>query len=398
MEVKILKYMQGNSPLGLDDKYKFGIEIEAFNVNTAHNARNFVRNTSERFKGRFTGDTKEHRSLYHARESNKFFKETLSSKGKPYKRATVFEEALVGKGGAEIVSPILQDNSHDWDSIDKVCEHIKKYPGTRGKEVVANSKCGLHVHFDAGLLTERPEIMETFKTLWPEMEELVYKMCNNVGDPVRKSTINRSKSIFSSFRKMASPIGQKLLKQISEDKLKVSYKDFGFLKRHIVAPLKLDESRYQGLNLSNIGNPNKNTVEFRMSNGTLDPEVIKQNVFLYASIIETSRNIALGENYKTNELEQFLKTDLTEEEKAKAFTNLVFNNEEDRQIYINRWKSVKDADVFRDSEKKGFATNRFTRDGIKEVAGRPSYKLVNNVMNFITRSRENEMEGESIRE
>jgi len=391
-----MKYEKGDIPLGLNEKYKFGIEIEVFNVNTSHNIRNLGKNVSERFKGVFTGNIREHKSLYHSKESNEFFKETLSSNNKPYKKANYFEEALVAKGGAEIVSPILYDNKHDWKTVEKVCEHVKKYPGTKGKEVVANKKCGLHVHFDAGLLTENKNMMKTFLTLWSEMEELVYKMCNDVNDPIRESTINRSKKPLEGFKKMAAPTGKKILQQIDNNTLKVSNRKFGFLKRNIVAPLKLDHSRYNGLNLSNIGNPNKNTIEFRMSNGTIDPEVIKQNVFLYASIIDVARNVELEKDYKTEEVKQFMRTDLTEKEKATAFTNLVFNNDEDKQIYINRWDSVKNTKVFENVE-RSFAPDRFKRDSMKKIAQKTPNKFVNAALEIISNSRNNEKEGEIVR-
>lgn len=50
----------------------------------------------------------------------------------------------------------------------------------------------------------------------------------------------------------------------------------------------MDPSRYASINLTNLGGKKKNTIEFRLSNGTIDPKVIKENVFLYASIIDTA--------------------------------------------------------------------------------------------------------------
>lgn len=379
-----MKYVSGAGPLGMDSNYKFGIEIEVFNVNTSHNIRNISRNTFEKFKGIFKESTKSHHSLYHSIESSRFFKNTLSSDGKPYKKANRFEESLVAHGGAEIISPILHDNSHDWETINDVCSHIKNYPGTKGPDVIANSKCGLHIHFDANLLTQSPEIMKTFLTLWPHMEELTYKMCNDKNDPIRKSTLNRSKSAIKQFRKIAAPIGKKLTKKINENNLKLSYKNFGFLKRHLVAPLKLDNKRFNGLNLSNIGNPNKNTIEFRMSNGTIDPEIIKQNVFLYSSIINTARNIALQNGYKKEELQEFLKDNISEKQKAISFTNLIFDNNDDRKIYIDRWASVKDAKIFKNPDQKGFAPNVFTRQSFKNIAQRTPYSRINQAMDFVT--------------
>lgn len=208
--------------------------------------------------------------------------------------------------------------------------------------------------------------------LYAESEELLYKMCNDVGDPIRKGAINKDFKgihlISAMWRNgMAAPSGKKILKQIQNNTLKVSYKKFGRL-RMIASKYKLDERRYCGLNLTNIGNSKKNTIEFRMANGTLNPEVIKQNVFLYASLINTAIQMTERPQEFEDRLKAFFRTNVTEEEKAKSFLNLIMQDPQDRQIYMNRWQSVRDAKVFARNSQKGFAQNRFTRDQFKQIA------------------------------
>ena len=87
--------------MGLPKDFKFGIELEAFNVKT---------------KGK--------NSLYTG-ESAKF----ITSKN--WHMATSREELLVSEGGAELVSPILTDSEQDWENISQICEHMKKYPGNK---------------------------------------------------------------------------------------------------------------------------------------------------------------------------------------------------------------------------------------------------------------------------
>ena len=94
-----MRYTKDFGKLGLPKNFKFGIELEAFNVKT---------------KGRD--------SLYTG-ESAKF----ITSKN--WHMATSKEEVLVSKGGAELVSPVLTDSEQDWKSISEICEHMKKYPG-----------------------------------------------------------------------------------------------------------------------------------------------------------------------------------------------------------------------------------------------------------------------------
>lgn len=358
-----MKYISGNKRLGLPDFFKFGIEIEADNVRI-----------DEPF-GLYSGKSAEYITA------------------KNWHMANAYEEALVAEGGAELVSPILTDSEKDWQDVADICEHIKKYPGINGKEVVANEKCGLHVHFDSKCLTSNPDRFRNFMKLYAESEELLYKMCNDKDDPIRKGAINKSfdclEHLVSAMWRngMAAPIGKKILKQIENGTLKVSYKKFGKLKM-LAGKYKLDERRYAGLNLTNIGNPKKDTIEFRMANGTLNPEVIKQNVFLYASLINTAIEVTENPEKYNHRLSEFYRTDMSEQEKAVSFLNLIIENPEDRRIYMERWESVKTAEVFRNNNKKGFAQNRFTREQFANIAVRTpadriraSYNKMKEMMN-----------------
>lgn len=352
-----MRYTKDFETLGLPRDFKFGIELEAYNVKT---------------KGK--------NSLYTG-ESAKYIK------SKNWHMATKNEEMLVGKGGAELVSPILKDTEQDWKDISDMCEQMKKFPGNKGDKVVTDSKCGLHIHFDAECIAKDQNKMRNFLKLYAESEELLYKMCNDKYNPIRKGAINKDFKglhiISAMWRNgMAAPTGKKILKHIENGTLKVSYKKFGKL-RMLISKYKLDERRYAGLNLTNIGNTKKNTIEFRMANGTLDPEIIKQNVFLYSSLINTSIKITENPKQYQDKLSEFYKTDVNEREKAQNFLNLIIENSEDRKIYMNRWETVKEANVFQKNDRKGFAQNRFKREQFKQIAMRTPTDMVHQTYTYI---------------
>ena len=360
-----MQYTKEFEKLGLPDNFKFGIELEANNVKT---------------KGK--------NALYTG-ESAKFIKD------KKWHMATKAEEALVGEGGAELVSPILRDSEEDWKNIYDICEHMKKFPGDKGDSVVTDEKCGLHVHFDAECLANDPNKMRNFLRLYAESEELIYKMCNDKNDPIRGGAINKNFKglthlVSSIWRNgMASPSGKKILNQIENGTLKVSYKKFGKLKM-LAGKYKIDERRYKGLNLTNIGNKKKNTIEFRMANGTLNPEVIKQNVFLYASLMNTAINMTENPEKYEEKLQEFYRTDVDEGQKAESFLNIIMENPEDQKIYMERWESVKDAKVFSKNENKGFAKDRFKREQFKNIAERTPPNLVKQAYAYIKEVRNRE--------
>lgn len=54
---------------------------------------------------------------------------------------------------------------------------------------------------------------------------------------------------------------------------------------------KAQGSRYCGLNLWNINN-GKDTIEFRISNGTIDPDTWIENARLYGRIVEIAEKLA----------------------------------------------------------------------------------------------------------
>lgn len=380
-----MKFKNENGTLEFPENFKFGIEIEAFNTDT--------------------------KQLYYSEESNQIFKQT------GWRPDT--KEVLSHQGGAECVSGILEDNEKTWEDLSKICKHIKKYPGEHGQEVVTDEKCGCHVHFDASEFLENPKMMDNLLKLWPEVEELVYKMCNEENDPLRKGAINQklipsinlgestlknilsiktikqfanlpmqifnnAVHIFIERRKgYASPTGQKIQKAIENNKLKVSYKKYGRLTDKILVGMKADPRRYQGLNLANLSSRKKNTFEFRMSNSSLNPDTIKKNVYLYGSVLNTARQITLNPEYKKEQYEQLLETDVTEAQKVEATLNLIFDEEQDRNIYRKRWQSVKDAPVFEQNSKKGFAKGKFNKQDYAETCDRVPVTKLNEAKQYI---------------
>lgn len=366
-----MKFEKGNTKLGFPEHFRFGIEIEVNNVNKE--------------------------KLYHSAESQKFLK------------SIGYETREDMTVDAECVSGILDDSEQTWENLKKMCEHIKKYPDENGRQPVAGEKSGCHVHFDATELLQNSKMMENLDHLWVDCEELIYKMCNAENNPIRRNAVkqelipsidlrgnllsvrtlkeiakfpiklyNNAIHVFIERRKgYASPSGQKILDAINKNKLKVSYKKWGKFKKIINRFGVPNPKRYQGLNKTNIGNEKKNTIEFRMSNGSIDPEIIKQNVFLYGSFLKSVREMTLNPDYKKEEIALLKKTDCTEGQKVDRLLNVFFDNEGDKRIYKDRWQSVKDAPVFLDTR---FAKNCFVREDIKQIAEKTPWSKLQNAM------------------
>lgn len=372
-----MKFEKGNKELGFPEHFQFGIELEANYVNTS--------------------------KLYHAKESKEFLK------------SIGYEAKLDDTVDAECVSGILKDSEKTWGNLEKACQHIKKYPSRNGKSVVADGECGGHVHFDATELLQNPKMLENLLHLWVDSEELIYKMCNPENNLLREGTMKKNlipkidlkgstlrtmlsiaklplhlayniidRVIYLNLKNgYARPSSQKILKDIRKNKLKVSHKKYNKLQEKFMIEMKSDARRYYGLNLANLRSTKKNTIEFRMSNGSLDPEVIKQNVFLYGSLLNTAREMTYNPEYKKEELALLKRTDCTEEEKSDRLLNVLFDHEEDKRIYKSRWASVKDAPIFAENAKRGFAKNRFVRNDMKQVAEKMPFSKLQDAMMYM---------------
>ncbi len=145
----------------------------------------------------------------------------------------------------------------------------------------------------------------------------------------------------------------------------------------------MDPSRYASINLTNLGGKKKNTIEFRLSNGTIDPKVIKENVFLYASIIDTAVKMTKEPEKMQEALKNFYKRDVTEEEKLDAFLGLIMEEPADRQVYKDRWQSVKDDPVFSNSEASRKFAKTFQREDYKKVADKTPLSKAKDTFNRI---------------
>ena len=383
-----MRLNKGKSNLGLPSYMKFGIELEVENLNA-----NAVKKLINDLGWKCVDDTS------------------------------------LGDNGSECVSPVLKETDDNlvWENVAQVCESIKKCPVVKDKSPYVDKCCGGHVHFDAGIFVENPEIMKNFLKLWAESEELVYKMCNKEGEVIRDGAVQTSnpgiiiknpirkpesknikeyiesarffnqtiktfaKSVYNSANAvlvnlmfarggMASPRGKIIQQQLENGDLKVG-KPKSKIYRNLLVKNKLTPERFYGLNLTNIGSENKNTIEFRMSNGTIDPETVKENVFLYASLIKTAVEMTQNPELNSDKVDKFFNKDVSEEEKVGCFLELIMDEQEDRDVYKRRWLSVKDHPIY--NKNNNFAKGTFKKTDFAEVALDVKRSSMQNVFDYI---------------
>ncbi|MGH2355059.1 MAG: amidoligase family protein, partial [Chloroflexota bacterium] len=187
--------------------------------------------------------------------------------------------------GGEVVSPPLRDTPEAWQQVATVLEVLRQC----GAEV--NRSCGLHVHIGADALREpshpsHPDAdpalrsaHEPARDLLPALsrlamlasvcfEDLVFRLASAEGGRHRGQAF---------FYRHCRPL---------EQPLRPAYDSLADL----TGALGRDgAARRAALNLTNVGDPRKDTVEFRQCNATLDGRVVQAFCRLCAALVGAAR-------------------------------------------------------------------------------------------------------------
>lgn len=227
----------------------------------------------------------------------------------------------------EASSPILSDCDADIQDIYRVCTLLKN----GGLEVEDN--CGGHVHIGANYLTTK-ESYQRLIELWCNCEKIIFEICDEPYS-VKRFT----------YDDYATPISGILKEGEIEDKQNLNKDEF-------IAQLQsIQGDRYKSINFANVGKE-ASTIEFRIPNGSLDPNVWIENIRLFGRMMQTAEELGKLDNRETKEYTReerrklWLATMLTnanvpEEDKAKFLINLLFDEEEYKQIYFERYNTNK---------------------------------------------------------
>lgn len=233
------------------------------------------------------------------------------------------QDASIGKDGIEIVSPIMHDTKKSISEIYKINEILQRM----GLE--ATERCGGHVHIGADYIKTEEGFKQLIE-LWTNAEEVYFFIANKPGERLRDYAA-----------KYAIPISKRF------EKADLSQTD-SFLED----AKKVQAERETSLNLLNVKNK-RNTIEFRVSNGTLDGDTWIENIRLYGRTVQLASELGkivkkieagmeLTEEEKTKyALKEMLKNDISLDAKMKVLMNLLFSKEE-RTIYQERYDANKE--------------------------------------------------------
>ncbi|MBR3249866.1 MAG: amidoligase family protein [Clostridia bacterium] len=240
------------------------------------------------------------------------------------KDASLSDYESRGYCGLEVVSPILKNDGQMERSIENICSLLKE-SGQKIKEI-----CGGHIHIGADYLTTT-DSMVNFLYLLENSEDFLYIMANEEGEIPRKATMY-----------YAEPFTSKLDKSLKRKRIKLDV-DMDFEKfRKEVGKIQ-NKNRYIGVNFYNLSNK-RNTIEFRMPNGTLNAKQWIENINLFGGLVKAAEDIMViqSKNETERTIEEnkklqlfYILPKLNDEERLNAILKLAI--EGDKTPYITRY-------------------------------------------------------------
>lgn len=241
------------------------------------------------------------------------------------------EDGSLGCNGVEFVSPILYSSSKSSSDIYKVCNILQM-----SKQSITE-RCGGHIHIGASYLGYDVDAYKNLIEMFSNVENIMYIISNEKGDIPRDRILAFSE-----------PISGKIESAI--DAGSVSFDDLESVKAFANEINKIQKSRYSSINFDNVGY-GINTIEFRLANGSINPDVWIQNINLFGGIVKAAKDISLIKKKDIDNLtdddkvklllfERLRDSKLSDEDKLNDFLSLVVSKE-DKDIYIERYNTNK---------------------------------------------------------
>ena len=227
------------------------------------------------------------------------------------------------QNGTEVASTILTESTASME-IFKICQELRRLRQTTSK------RCGGHIHIGADYLTDIQD-WRNLRTIWNNAEGIFYAISNAKGEIPRQGVIE-----------YASPISKK--DETFSETINLDSEDD--LEKYIKLLKEIQGSKYSGINYRNVGSSGKNTIEFRLPNGTINPTTWVENINLFGGLIRTSHELSKimkkTEEQRTEEEKQMLynyeilQTETDEKKDAEALIKLCVLPEQVK-TYLGRY-------------------------------------------------------------
>ena len=229
-----------------------------------------------------------------------------------------------------------------------------------------SERCGGHIHIGADYLTDLQD-WKNLRTIWNNTEKILYIISNRKGEIPRKGVLVYARPISGNDESK-----QEIINLENESDL----------EKFIVETKIIQGTRYSGINYCNVGRKEKNTIEFRLPNGTLDPTTWIENINLFGGLVRVSHELSeimlKSEEQRTEEEKKMLynyeviQMEQDERKVAEALIGLCVSQEQ-MQTYLDRYDEnselLKKTPEINDGLKGQIRKNKIGKKTIPKING-----------------------------
>lgn len=294
---KFLHFMTENIDIGIDPKISIGPEIEA---------------------------------------NNDYNIEIELNEQKYFENYQLTKDPTVPNGSEISPKKPFHNRKEDIAKFCSLCEAMKDI-GYYYSEISQNASGQINLGLD---YLDTKEAILNFYEIYGNCEELLYYICNEEGQLFRQDVYTNSR-----IKAISEIIGKRTLdEELSRD---IVIKLFNSKLYSENNDLAIKQLQYKKNSVCLRGdNDNNYRLEFRIPNGGCNYKTWIDNIRLFGKMMEIAKKLAdiMKKDYLSNEEEELLKikidlqdNNLSLEEKLNMLMNLLFKDDNIKQIYYNRY-------------------------------------------------------------
>ena len=230
-----------------------------------------------------------------------------------------FKEEGTVYNGVEITSPILNYTNEDMKRLKCICDFLNENGFKTTKD------CGGHIHFGFDYI-ESITHLQLLYYIYVNTEEILSYMFNKEGTILREGAIANAPFINENILNLYGKYIQ-------------TYADN--LKSFATLLGNAQKDRYASLNIKNAFSLDKNTIELRIPNGTLEFNELNLNIILFTRIMQKSKYFSHNTDDKKLLKELlFLSKDIPIEDKKNYLLDILFDEDyELKNIFYDRFET-----------------------------------------------------------
>ena len=318
--------------LNMKDRATFGVEIEAINAHIPDFATryDFIKFIDDYLQSENLKQVDYEKSPWIIKPERTFLNERLR--------------------GSEVVSPVLHNTKEDYSSLKRMCLLLKE------KGASAGYCTGGHIHFGINSFDNIsvPSILNLLE-LWAVFEDIIYYFSTGDYTNLRPLVYQNAVPLRNDVMRVADGLFD--FKYLFTDNMDELLAAFATVDRGL---------RLENLKSNRTFNQNKNTIEVRCPNGTLEPTIWQNNISFFYHLLDYALSDRFDEEYigdmfkkiKPNkgtirkQIENYMELDI---DKAVLLGNLIFTDEKDKLYYLRSLlKEKSDEEEYRMQKVKKF--------------------------------------------